>query len=105
MAAHARLNDVPVSSSMATQIHFPLSLGGHGFTALSPFVYAAYAFRLIESALVRVKGPNNPSEIFYRKMPRRFLVHVIGDFHPEVRTHGVFGTLSSLRPLEPDPAI
>ena len=78
MSAYSRLNDIPVSPSIATHVRLPLSLGGHGFTALSPFVYASHAASLIESATVRVKGPNNPSEPFYRSMPRRFLVHVIG---------------------------
>lgn len=102
MAAYSRLNGVPVSSSMVTQIHLPLRLGGHGFTALSPFVYAAYASSLIESAHVRVKGPNNPSETFYRRMGRQFLVHFVGALNPEVRTRGVSGTHSSLGLFELD---
>ena len=102
MSAYSCLNDVPVSPSIATQIRLPLSLGGHGFTALSPFVYASHAASLIESATVPVKGPDNPSEPFYRIMARRFLVHVIGAMNPEVRTRGIFGTHSSLGPFEPE---
>lgn len=103
MSVYSRLNDVPVSSYMPTQIHLRLSPGGHGFSAPSPFVFTVYAFSLIESVPVRMKGPNNPSDTFYRRRALRFLAHVVGALNPEVQTSGVLGTHSYHGPFEPTP--
>ena len=86
--AYSRVNDVPLSHSMSTQIGLPLRLGVYGFTPLTPFVHASYAASLFESATIRVQGPANPSIYFYRNLSRRHLVRVFAPINPEISHAG-----------------
>ena len=75
--AYSRFNHVPPSESVIAQVRLPFRLGGHGLTAMTPLVNAAHAASLIESAPVRLSGPEYPSVHLYRRMARLSLRRMI----------------------------
>ena len=75
--AYSRFHHVPLSESVIAQVRLPFRLGGHCLTAMTPLVDAAHAASLIESAPVRLSGPEFATVPLYRRMARLSLRRMI----------------------------
>lgn len=101
LKAYERFNSVTLSPSLAAQVRLPFVHGGHGLTSLANTSHASYAASLIDSAPVRLKGPQFPNLRQYQRFARTSLRVVLGNLPPSVQPPHFSLTSSDLGCLEP----